>query len=526
MKGLQTHIPGTTVLTTILFVACCMIPLNGLYDKVLSPKWYLSICASMAILVCYGWDCLHGKFRRIDFVGVFSLSCHLVLWYCIVYALMCDILPNVNAGLNSVPIHGMFDNASGLSLNLCVLLAMSLMDYDQKCRMEKCSLVAAFILASAIIVLSRCRTGMICTACLVVCCLMKLDRIRKVVKICLALLLVCSSVLFAFLTKEESTSGRRFIMERSMEMVCRNPFTGHGLYGFEREYMMCQGEYFASHPDSPAGWYADEIAHPLNEFVYLWTDFGVVAPLALAALLLFPVFWYGRTRCEEIGLSLLPLFVVILFCFFSYPFKYPLGYVAVALPYLLMLGKPARVLLKQHRRTASLIMIVAGITVLTATLVEYSYERRWIRLIRISEAGGSKAVVDEFDELYEHYSCNPYFLYSDMVAQYKSGRCHKSMKLYDRLCEYQSGYNMELLAGDALVHLEEYDDALLHYRRAGCMCPVRFAPLCGMLEVYEQTNDTARADSVAHVILAKKVKIPSYVVDEIQNEAKMWLKRR
>jgi tetratricopeptide (TPR) repeat protein len=217
---------------------------------------------------------------------------------------------------------------------------------------------------------------------------------------------------------------------------------------------------------------------------------------------------------------------VMLFCFFSYPFKYPLSYVAVALPYLLMLGKPARVLLKQHRRTASLIMIVAGIAALTATLVEYSYERRWSRLIRISEAGGSKAVVDEFDELYDHYSCNPYFLYSDMVVQYKSGRCHKAMKLYDRLCEYQSGYNMELLAGDALAHLEEYDDALLHYRRAGCMCPVRFAPLCGMLEVYEQTNDTARADSVAHVILAKKVKIPSYVVDEIQNEAKMWLKRR
>ena len=172
MKGLQTHIPGTTVLTTILFVACCMIPLNGLYDKVLSPKWYLSICASMAILVCYGWDCLHGKFRRIDFVGVFSLSCHLVLWYCIVYTFLCDILPNVNVGLDSVPIHGMFDNASGLSLNLCVLLAMPLMDYDKKCRMEKFSLVAAFILASAIIVLSRCRTGMICTACLVVCCLM------------------------------------------------------------------------------------------------------------------------------------------------------------------------------------------------------------------------------------------------------------------------------------------------------------------------------------------------------------------
>lgn len=57
------------------------------------------------------------------------------------------------------------------------------------------------------------------------------------------------------------------------------------------------------------------------------------------------------------------------------------------------------------------------------------------------------------------------------------------------------------------------------------MCPVRFAPLSGMLQIYQQIGDTVKADSMAQVILNKPIKIPSSDINEMKAEAKKWLER-
>lgn len=137
---------------------------------------------------------------------------------------------------------------------------------------------------------------------------------------------------------------------------------------------------------------------------------------------------------------------------------YPLRYVALALPYLLLLKHPIRRWQRYHPKAAAAVLFASGIAVMSSVLTELSFERRWSRLIRTSEAGGSKAAVDGFDRLYDHYRYNPYFLYSDMVVQYKAGRCGRAMGLYGELSDYQSGYNMELLAGDAQTRNKQRTD--------------------------------------------------------------------
>ena len=81
---------------------------------------------------------------------------------------------------------------------------------------------------------------------------------------------------------------------------------------------------------------------------------------------------------------------------------------------------------------------------------------------------------------------------------------------------------MELLAGDAYRHLQQHKDALRHYENAMWMCPVRFAPLEGMMQVYMDNGDKLRADSMAQVILSKPVKVPSPQVEEIKRKAKEY----
>lgn len=95
--------------------------------------------------------------------------------------------------------------------------------------------------------------------------------------------------------------------------------------------------------------------------------------------------------------------------------------------------------------------------------------------------------------------------------------------LYGELSHFQSGYDMELLAGDACRHSGNYGNATRHYSTVHDMCPVRFAPLEGMLDVYIAKGDTANADKTAWLILDKKIKVPSVSVTEIQEKARKWV---
>ncbi len=85
--------------------------------------------------------------------------------------------------------------------------------------------------------------------------------------------------------KTDSTNGRRFILERSWELVQARPFAGYGPGGFLREYMPRQADYFKAHADSGHAWLASEVYHPLNEFVWVWIEFGLPGVLlSLGAL--------------------------------------------------------------------------------------------------------------------------------------------------------------------------------------------------------------------------------------------------
>ena len=343
--------------------------------------------------------------------------------------------------------------------------------------------------------------------------------------------LLLAVVLYVFSVKQESTGGRRFILERTWELIKERPLTGYGWHGFEREYMPHQAEYFKAHPDSPAAWYADEISHPLNEYLYLWVDFGIIAPLLL--LLLFAVPYYfslqghrsplqlplkGESTGHR-GALLMPVMVVLLFSLTSYPFLYPLPWVVMALTYIVMLRKPIGRLKQRYRKTVMVASIGVCIAGLALTIWEMACEHEWAKLNRAVERHYTAAVIERYDKLVSHYSNNPRFLYSYMYGQYKVSRLDEALGTYQQLRQYADTYDMELLVGDAYRHKQQHAEALQHYETAMNMCPVRFAPLEGMMQTYMDSGDALRADSIAQVILSKPVKVPSPQVEEIKRKA-------
>ena len=73
--------------------------------------------------------------------------------------------------------------------------------------------------------------------------------------------------------------------------------------------------------------------------------------------------------------------------------------------------------------------------------------------------------------------------------------------------------------GDILFHLERYTEAKQEYSLAFNMCPSRFRPLEGLMNIYEVLGDGVRTKEIARKILLKPVKVPSRDVDRIKKKA-------
>ena len=166
---------------------------------------------------------------------------------------------------------------------------------------------------------------------------------------------------------------------------------------------------------------------------------------------------------------------------------------------------------------ASIGVCIAGLALM---IWEMTCEHEWAKLNRGVERHYTAAVIDRYDKLSSHYDNNPRFLYSYMVAQYKVSRLDEAIRTYQQLRKYADTYDMELLVGDAYRHKQLYAEALQHYETAMWMCPVRFAPLEGMMQTYRDNGDAFHADSMAQVILSKPVKVPSPQVEEIKKKAR------
>ena len=531
----------TRIALILLLLSTYLPPLKGLTDDVLMPKWYgvvmMGMVAATIHLTLPKWE---DKVYRGRYMGSsLQMVAMLVLTYHLVYALVADVIMR-----GSPVIKGVFDNPTGFALHTCVLVGVieanrpssrppsmgeAFIEITGRRTIRQVSIILVWILTllSAVMVfLSGCRTGMVCMAVIIL--LMFYREMRQRIKPGVMRLwgtvissgVLLAVVLYVFSVKQESTGGRQFILERTWELIEERPLIGYGWHGFEREYMVQQADYFRQHPNSPAAWYADEISHPLNEFLYLWVDFGITAPILLLLLFAIPYYTYHRKKDMLLGQMTLPLTVVLVFSMTSYPFLYPLPWVVVALTYIVMMRKPISRLKQRYRKTVTVTSIGICIAGLTLTIWEMTREHEWAKLNRGVERHYTAAVIDRYDRLSGHYSCNPRFLYSYMVAQYKVSRLDEATNTYHQLRQYADTYDMELLAGDTYRHKQLYAKALQHYETAMWMCPVRFAPLEGMMQTYRDSGDLLRADSIAQIILAKPVKVLSPQVEEIKRKAR------
>ena len=509
----------------ILLISSCLPPIPGMSDPILLPKWHLAVLVALAFVLKYEWKLRRHVYDPADAAAgrtdVLPVAALLVLVYNLVYALVTDVIMPGVYDIHWVYLRGVFDNTTGFALNICLLAALSLpLTVEERMHVWlRRGAYAVLLLAACAVFISGCRAGMLCVALMMGMLLAHVIRRRWLLWTVVGVILLAVSTL-AMNMKNESTDGRRFILERTWELIQQKPLTGYGWHGFEREYMPRQADFFKAHPDDGAAWLADDISHPLNEFMYLWVCFGMAGPIILMLMLAVPVYFEIRkTNEEKRGTwDVKPVMgVLIVFCLTSYPHLYPLSWFCLILVYARILHR--WVIHRGTGRDAAVVLTAASMVGMVYTVNEIRLDHEWYLLCREVRRGHSASALDGYRRLYPHYRHDTRFLYSMMFCQYQARQFGEAAATYERMTRLCRTYDMELLMGDILRNDEQPRQALHHYNQAHHMVPVRFAPLAGMMKAYTMMGDTLRADSVARVIISKDVKVPSVEVEMIKASA-------
>ena len=509
----MTHYPtqrGTYLLPLLMVAGGMFPPLTNCWDAYYVPKWYATTIVLIIGGIIWQWKAIR-EVSATEWLSCIADAAAIGILFQAGYAL---IDHQIHLFSTSGGITGTFDVPGGLALTVCLLLPFIL--WQRQNGRRKTLYSAALLTGILLVALSQSRAGVLALCLTGVVCLVH-SRMKRWLKVGIILALTVGTCLAVLTTKRDSSSGRAFIMAQTILLIQEKPLWGHGFHGFNREYMPRQQHYFDVHPDAAAAQLADEIKHPLNEFLLAWVNYGLLGALLLLLGILLPLIvfrWYP--------LAWMVVGTMLVFCTLSYPLNYPLTWIFLAIGAGTAIH---RYLPFKVRRVSLATGVVLAVCLLTALPCDIMLSRAHNYIQR----GGHSRAIATYGECKELFSTFPFtwvypfrchqYLYNYTYELYSMGHLDEARQTATECLQYANSYNLQLLTGDICQMQQEYGIAITHYQNAAQMCPVRFAPLSGMLQTYRQTGDTIKADSIAQIILHKPVKVPSAEIDAMKEEA-------
>lgn len=233
--------------------------------------------------------------------------------------------------------------------------------------------------------------------------------------------------------------------------------------------------------------------------------------------------WYICKRVKVYRSILLGIvFVLVIWCLFSYPFSIPFVWLVILFIVLSMV-LDAMPHIPSCRLCVASVLIVGALSMYLLGIAGVRDIRR-LCLQERSMYCSDDEVMKEYETMYRDYSEDCMFIYNYGALLHLRGDYEKSLKVFKAGTKYLADYNMMLLMGDDYQKLKQYDLAIVSYRRAGEMIPCRYLPLYYQMKLYLENGDTVKAHGIANMIIDKENKIKKLkITQQIINEAKECL---
>lgn len=408
-------------------------------------------------------------------------------------------------------ISGASDNSTGLAISLVSIFPfVYLPSRTMRVNWRKNIYVISSGLIILTVILSGCRTCIIALAVMISFMVCSKKYIVLLIGVSATL---CLTVHY----KKDSSKGRLFIYQTSLQMLnSRTLLFGKGHGGFKREYMYFQARSLKNRTQSSNAILADNVFHPLNEYLLLLIEHGIAGCILafIVCLLLFK-------RSDHNSPHFLFVLALGIIACFSYPFQYPLT--SVLLAYSLAAADCKRIYNLEITRSIKRFIILATFGGISYMLFDMRNNYLWKKQVALCSLGKIEKTLPKYNELYPNMNDDPYFLYNYSMVLFQYGNYQKSETVLLYCNQYLNDYDTELLHADISRSLKRFDKAEDYYIRASQMCPNRFQPLYQLMNLYKEIGKMEQVRLIAEMIVTKKVKIPSKQIDKIIQEANSFL---
>lgn len=410
---------------------------------------------------------------------------------------------------------GTFENPSGLSIFLTISFVFIIDEYSKK---KQYTLLIILSIITAFMLIIASRSGIIT---LIV--ITYIYFCREYKSELWHFLLFFGVLLSLFFFKPESSLGRSLIIWGCKDLILNDWLFGSGIYGFMSRYMEWQSEYFQTNADSSLAMLAGNTLHPLNEYIALAINTGMLGLFALILVIISIIHCCRRnintwTACV--------IAIGVQSCF-TYSFRYAFVWFFVALSLSQIMWNEHNYIKLPLTRLYTIGPLALCAYALMQSVQQTYFEYRWgMAFNNIIDSHSSKKNIAVYSELANDWDGkNPFFLYNLAAVQHLNMEYEESNRSLMQYNSYVTDYNSAILRADNFYNNGEYENAVNAYKKASFMCPSKFIPLQGILNSYHALGDSSNLRLVAEEIIRKPIKIPSRQTSIIKSEAKTLLKK-
>lgn len=513
----------------VLFVSCCtLMPFRGVSDWPIVGRWISAAFGVWLLLLWWTAACLvaaRGDSAGRTAVNIIAawrpmswamLSCNVAL---VAYGLL--QCAGLFASAGPFAVTAGFDNPAGLASALAVTFPFASVPWRESgdsrtaCRLPVplTFLLLLFVADAFVLYVAGSRAGIIALAAGLAA-LRPLSSCGKRVRVAVAAILspaLMAALVLMFARKGASTSGRSLILRCSWDLFVQHPLTGHGFGGFRRCYMSHQASWLAQPGNGSLSQLADNVNHPLCEYMAVLVNHGVAGLAILLTALALTLRHALRHPTAAGRVPLAVISAIAVMSLFSYPFRYPLTLAALAFS---VMGIYSDSAVRVGRRAAGFLTASAALAAtLAAVLLLYPWlkaQMEWKRVLdRTDTEHVTVDVLSAYDRLEPELRRDPYFQYSRALVLLCAGHVEEAKQAAEASLSRLDNYDTWLLAGDIERSLGNVRVADSIYVHAGAMCPSRFMPLYRRFTLYQDTGDAERIREVGGEILSKPMKVNS-----------------
>ena len=480
-------------------------------DSYILPKWLYTLEVATIGCIFFCISMLFKSHKKINIHNFFLI----IIFVCFIQSIYAIIqATKIQPSNFSLFITGSFDNPAGLSACICMGVPLCIYYFHKMNNIYiKIFFITILLIIISALILSESRTGIL--AGIIFPSLLwffKKHKGRTIRGFLIFVFLALLSLMYYY--KKDSADGRFLILHCCWEMFKDKPIIGYGFDGISANYMNYQAKWLSTNPNVLYELLADNIKHVFNEFIYIVICFGVIGLILLFLIIGFLIRCYYKNPTAESKYALLSLAIISIFSIFSYPFTYPFTWIIFIFNSYILVDNAYKSLL--HPKTVCIIILFLSVSSFLLITQRIYAEIEWGKIARSQIK--NKELFIKYESLMPIMKNNPYFLYNYSVELFDAKEYDKALDISLKCRNFWADYDLELLLGDLYEKEGLYDKALNHYILAQKMCPNRFLPLYKQFLVYKKRNELKKMIDIGNIILTKKIKIPSNIINYIIND--------